>query len=48
MSACEQCWIDAYLIARMSGRHQAEVYLKLIATRTHRSVDDDSKPSNVD
>lgn len=35
MSACEQCWVDAYTIARMSGRHQAEVYRELIAIRTH-------------
>lgn len=35
VSACEQCWADAYLIARMSGRHQAKVYRELLETRTH-------------
>lgn len=36
MTACEQCWTDAYLIARMTGRHQAEVYQDLVAMRTHK------------
>lgn len=30
MSACEQCWNQAFVIARRTGRHQAEVYRELI------------------
>lgn len=30
MAACETCWSTAYRIARMTGRHQAEVYRELI------------------
>ncbi len=38
MSACEQCWMDAYAIARMQGRHQADVYRELLEARTHEPV----------
>lgn len=31
MAACETCWETAYRIARMTGRHQADVYRELIA-----------------
>lgn len=38
MAACETCWTDSYAIARMQGRHQAEVYHELLETRAHEDV----------
>lgn len=32
MTACDECWDNAFGIARRTGRHQAEVYRELIAT----------------
>jgi len=40
MTACEQCWNDAYVIARMSGRTQPEVYRELLDRRTHEDGGD--------
>lgn len=30
MSACEQCWNEAFAIARRTGQHQADVYRVLV------------------
>jgi hypothetical protein len=47
MTACETCWNTAYRIARMTGRHQAEVYQELIkANPSDGNHGDVSKPSN--
>lgn len=40
MAACEECWTDAFVIARATGRHQVEVYQEFIKTRTHDEEDD--------
>lgn len=30
MSACEECWSAAFLIARRTGQHQVDVYRELV------------------
>lgn len=30
MSACEKCWGDAYLMARATGKSQAECYFQIL------------------
>ncbi|APQ42258.1 hypothetical protein PBI_MRMAGOO_47 [Mycobacterium phage MrMagoo] len=29
-TVCEECWAKAFVIARTSGKHQAEVYRELV------------------
>lgn len=31
MSACEQCWANAFRVSRMTGRPQVEVYYEELA-----------------
>ena len=50
MSACDECWNRAYIIARRTGRHQAEAYRELIATNPEHDGDADPAytPSGLD
>lgn len=45
MSACEECWNSAYTIARLTGRHQVEVYRELIAA-SPKSHDQSGLPTD--
>lgn len=44
MASCEDCWTRAYTIARMTGRHQAEVYRELIAASPKSHDQSEAEP----
>jgi hypothetical protein len=48
MPACEECWTSAYTIARLTGRHQAEVYRELMAASPKSHYEELSRLTGID